>query len=134
MNKKTARAMTNESKNSFPLSLCNALEETYVRQNAKFSCICPCIIVTLRRRANDLPHLATQTYWIKKDVSPLFRSQENRQTSKTPRKKTDARPWFSTGCSSVSAYGYLAVPLRRQKQAVRVFLCPLSCRNEKDNL
>ena len=81
--------------------------------------------LTLRRETIATQHLATQTYWIKKDVSPLFRSQENRQTSKTPRKKTDARPWLSTGCSSVSAYGYLAVPLRRQKQAVRVFFVPI---------
>ena len=115
--------MTNVLKISLFQSLWNVLEDTHVRQIARFSCVCPRLIVSLRRETIATRHLVTQTYWIKKDVSPLFRSQENRQTSKTPRKKTDARPWFSTGCSSVSAYGYLAVPLRRQKQAVRVFLC-----------
>ena len=28
--------------------------------------------VSLRRKTNDLPHSVAQTYWIKKDVSPLF--------------------------------------------------------------
>ena len=102
--------MTNESKISFPLSLCNALEETYARQNAKFSCICPCIIVTLRRRANDLPHLATQTYWIKKDVNLTVMVPENRQYSSTPRNSQMHVRGIARAVSSVWCTGHLAVP------------------------
>jgi len=29
--------------------------------------------VSLRRKTDDLPHSVAQTYWIKKDVSHLFR-------------------------------------------------------------
>ena len=78
-NKKTARAMNNVSK----LSL------------------------SLRRKTDGSPHSVAQTYWIKKDVSPLFRSQKTAKLSETPKKKTDERPWFSTDCFSCSVYGLL---------------------------
>ena len=71
--------------------------------------------VSLCRKTDGSPHSVTQTYWIKKDVSPLFWSQKSRQHTETPKKKTDARPWYEHGLFLCFGVGYLAVPLRRQK-------------------
>ena len=115
--------MTNFQKLSLTLSLRNTPEDTHARQIARFSCICPRLIVSLSRKADDLHHLVAQTYWIKKDVSPLFRSQKTAKTQRRRGKRQTHVRGINTGCYSVSAYGHLAVPLRRQKHAVRVFLC-----------
>ncbi len=72
--------------------------------------------VSLRRKTDDLPHSVAQTYWIKKDVSPLFRSQKTAKISETPQSRQTSVRVVSTGCSFCSVFGYLAVPLRRQKR------------------
>ena len=72
--------------------------------------------VSLRRKTDDSPHSVAQTYWIKKDVSPLFRSQKTARHLETPKEKTDARPWYEHGLFLCFGVGYLAVPLRRQKR------------------
>lgn len=59
--------------------------------------------VSLRRKTDDLPHSVAQTYWIKKDVSPLFRSQKTANTQRRQRKRQTRVRGMSTGCSSVSA-------------------------------
>ena len=76
--------------------------------------------VSLRRKTDGSPHLVTQTYWIKKDVSPSVMVPENRQTFKYTRKQQDERPWFSTDCSFCWCTGYLAVP-QATEAMVRVF-------------
>ena len=72
--------------------------------------------VSLRRKTDDSPYSVAQTYWIKKDVSPLFRSQKTARHSETRKEKTDARPWYKHGLFLCFGVGYLAVPLRRQKR------------------
>ena len=46
--------------------------------------------VSLRRKTDDSPHSVAQSYWIKKDVSPLLQVPENRHnfkyTTKTGRR------------------------------------------------
>ena len=66
--------------------------------------------VSLRRKTDGSPHLVAQTYWIKKDVSPLLQVLENRQTFKYTTKQEDKRPWLSTGYYFCWCTGYLAVP------------------------
>ena len=51
--------------------------------------------VSLRRKTDESTHPVAQTYWIKKDVSPLLKVPENRQkfkyTTKTGRRTSVAQ-------------------------------------------
>ena len=115
--------MTNVSKISLLRSLRNVLEDTRVRQIARFSCVCPRLIVSLRRETIATRHLATQTYWIKKDVSPLFWCLKTANYFKYTAKQEDYRPWFSTGCFFCLVYRSLGGASGLQMQAVRASLC-----------
>ena len=120
-----ARAMTNVSKISLTLSLWNVHEDTFAQQIARFSCVCPCLIVSLHRDANDLPHLVPQTYWIKKDVNLTVMVPENRQYSSTPRNSQMHVRGIARAVSSVWCTGHLAVPQDYRCKRSVYSLCPL---------
>ena len=66
--------------------------------------------VSLRRKTDGSAHPVAQTYWIKKDVSPLLKVPENRQNFKYTPKTGRRASVVSTDCSFCWCTGYLAVP------------------------
>ena len=76
--------------------------------------------VSLRRKTDGSPHSVAQTYWIKKDVSPLLKVPENRQNFKYTPKAGRRASVVSTDCSFCWCMGYLAVPQATEAK-VRAF-------------
>ena len=66
--------------------------------------------VSLRRKTDGSAHPVAQTYWIKKDVSPLLKVPENRQNFKYTTKTGRRASVVSTDCFFCWCTGYLAVP------------------------
>ena len=63
--------------------------------------------VSLRRKTDDLPHSVAQSYWIKKDVSPLLQVPENRQNFKYTTKTGRRTSVVQHGLFLLLVYGLL---------------------------
>ena len=75
--------------------------------------------VSLRRKTDDLPHSVAPSYWIKKDVSPLFRSQKTAKLSETPQSRQTSVRVVSTGCSFCSVFWLLGGTTETTEAMVR---------------
>lgn len=77
--------------------------------------------VSLHRKTDEALHLVAQSYWIKKDVSPLFRSQKTAKLSETPQSRQTSVRVVSTGCSFCSVFWLLGGTTETTKVMARAF-------------